>query len=273
MRDNSSFSFGPTNTGRLVVGITVCFAKLLTFLILMSQAFAQSSNTPQPDFDREARWRAEVVPTVVVGDPIDLEVNGRKVLALLTPGKPNRPTIVLIHGVGVHPDHGVIGVLRTKLADQGYTTLSVQMPVLSKETTDPNAYAAIFPHASARIAAAGDYAKKLSTGPVILLSHSMGSWMSNVYLADTAQIPYRAWICLSITGRIGSTGEHRLPILDVMGENDLVPVRRGALMRRLTIAQHPGSERLEIAGADHFYAGKDVELITQIDRFIQSLPR
>jgi hypothetical protein len=105
--------------------------------------------TVVPDFERELRWRNEVVPSLVVGDAIDLDVNGKKVLALLSKGKPELPAIVLVHGVGVHPDHGIIGTLRSNLSDLGYTTLSVQMPVLPKETTDPAQYSAIFSHSTA----------------------------------------------------------------------------------------------------------------------------
>ncbi len=39
--------------------------------------------------------------------------------------------VVVVHGLGVHPDWGLIGGLRTGLADAGYVTLSVQMPVLA----------------------------------------------------------------------------------------------------------------------------------------------
>ena len=39
----------------------------------------------------------------------------------------------LVHGLGIHPDWGLIGALRSDLPDAGYTTLSVQMPVLAAD--------------------------------------------------------------------------------------------------------------------------------------------
>jgi hypothetical protein len=226
-----------------------------------------------PDFERELRWRNDVVPSLVVGDAIDLDVSGKKVLALLTKGKSDLPAIVLVHGVGVHPDHGIIGILRSNLSDLGYTTLSVQMPVLSKETTDPAQYAAVFSHSTARIAAASQYLakEKLNTTGMVLLSHSMGSWMSNVYLQDAAQVPFAAWVCLSITGRIGSTGEHRLPILDIQGENDLEVVRKGSWLRAIKVMGHPGSKRFEVAGANHFYEKHEAQLLKEVDGFLKGL--
>ncbi len=227
-----------------------------------ANAAAQSAN-PLPDYEREARWRAEIVPSVVVGDPIDLNVADRKVLALFTTGKPERPAIVLVHGVGVHPDFGAIGQLRVLLADAGYTTLSVQMPVLAKEETNPAQYEKVFRLAHQRLDAAALFLKAKGFVKPILLSHSMGSWMSNDYLRVTPTGPqflYDRWVCIGITGRIGSTGEHRLPILDIQGEKDLPPVLRAAWLRKLTLAQHDGSKQVEVAGADHYFAGYEKQL-------------
>jgi hypothetical protein len=260
----------------LAVGRTfgAIFILLALTCALPSLVQAQTAAaTVVPDFERELRWRNEVVPGLVVGDAIDLDVNGKKVLALLTKGKPELPAIVLVHGVGVHPDHGIIGTLRSNLSDLGYTTLSVQMPVLPKETTDPAQYAAIFSHSTARITAASLYLakEKLNAAGLVLLSHSMGSWMSNVYLQDTAQVPYAAWVCLSITGRIGSTGEHRLPILDVQGENDLDAVRKGSWLRAIKVLSHPGSKRIEVTGANHFYEKHEAQLLKEVDGFLKGL--
>jgi hypothetical protein len=271
---------------RLATERAVC--GLFAFLLLGAgfSSFTLAQTPPAelavvPDFERELRWRNEVVPSLVVGDAIDLDVNGKKVLALLTrgkpdfKGKPDLPAIVLVHGVGVHPDHGIIGILRNSLSDLGYTTLSVQMPVLPKETTDSAQYAAIFSHSTARIAAASQYLtkEKLDATGLVLLSHSMGSWMSNVYLQDSAKAPFVAWVCLSITGRIGSTGEHRLPILDIQAENDLEPVRRGSWLRAIKVMNHPGSKRIEIVGANHFYEKQEAQLLKEVDGFLKVLTK
>ena len=61
--------------------------------------------------------------------------------------------MIVVHGVGVHPDWGLIGGMRTGLADAGFATLSVQMPVLAA-TAARDDYVALFPEAGERIAAA-----------------------------------------------------------------------------------------------------------------------
>jgi hypothetical protein len=223
-----------------------------------------------PDFDREARWRSEVVPTLVVGDAVDIAfaAGQRPFLGLLTPGKKDWPAIVLVHGVGVHPDFGVIGQLRVLLADAGYTTLSIQMPVLAKEVTQAAEYEKIFSFAHQRLAGAAQYLTAQGYRHHILLSHSMGSWMTNDFLRATpadANFTYSHWICLGITGRIGSTGAHRLPILDVQAENDLPAVLRARWLRKLTLGFHPKSKQIEIAQTDHYFTGREKELAKEIE--------
>lgn len=236
---------------------------------------ATAVHAQHADYARERRWADEVVPAVVVGDAVWLEAAGRRFLALHAPGKDAaRPAIVLVHGVGVHPDHGVIGELRTRLSDAGFTTLSIQMPVLSSEVSDGNEYAKTFDESTARIAAAARWLQARGAQRLALVSHSMGAWMSNVYFERTPGAPFAAWVCLGITGRIGAMGGNTLPILDVYGENDLALSRRwlSVTARRLTLGSHPGSRQVEIAGADHHYAKREAELARTITDFLAALP-
>lgn len=114
---------------------------MLMLLVLAGSAFAA-------DYTREKKWADEVVPGVVVGDPVYLEqANGHKFLTLYTPVKDARAALVIVHGLGIHPDWGLIGVLRSQLPDHGYTTLSVQMPVLDN-AAKAAAYTATFPEAA-----------------------------------------------------------------------------------------------------------------------------
>jgi len=246
----------------------------LAVVLLLCAGGAAAQNA---DYAREQRWADEVVPQLVVGEAVRLEALGRSFLALHTAGAgagaAARPALLLVHGIGVHPDHGVIGELRTRLADAGYTTLSIQMPVLAKEVADGNAYTVTFDESTARIAAGERWLRGRGARGVVLVSHSMGSWMGNVYFERTPGAPFAAWVCLGITGRIGAMSGNRLPVLDVRGEQDLEVVRRwysvGA--RRLTLASHPGSSQLEIAGADHHYTGRERELAAAIEGFLAGL--
>ena len=102
-------------------------------LVLLALALALPvAAAPAIDDAREDRWASEVVPAIVVGDAVWLATPSRaKVLAILTlPARPPTAGVIVVHGLGVHPDYGMIGGLRTLLADSGYATLAVQMPVL-----------------------------------------------------------------------------------------------------------------------------------------------
>ena len=220
------------------------------------------------DYEREARLAREIVPALVVGDPVALRIpSGREFLGIHAPVAGARGAVVLVHGRNVHPDHEVIGALRMRLADLGYATLSIQMPVLGAQAQKvEDYYPALFPEAVERIAAAAEWMRARGESRVALVSHSMGSWMANEYFDRHPGSPFAAWVCLGLTGGYSwdAYGSKR-PILDVYGEADLPTVSGAAWRRRLTVAAAPaGSRQVRIPGADHFYAGREAALAQEI---------
>jgi pimeloyl-ACP methyl ester carboxylesterase len=222
------------------------------------------------DYEREKRWADEVAPAVVVGDAVWIEAgSGRKFLGLYAPAKADRPALVIVHGLGVHPDHGVIGVLRARMTDLGYTTLSIQMPVLAAELRSDAYYPKLFPDALDRIARATEWMRAKGHARLVLVTHSLGSWMANEYLDANPNAPYEAWVCMGLTGGYtwGTYFGNR-PILDVYGEEDLPPALDAAWRRRITLATtHARSRQVMIPGADHFYAKR--ELAQAIDAWLR----
>src|SRR6266705_492289 len=98
---------------------TICAAAMCAPLLAIAQQ--------QPsDYAREKRWADEIVPQLVSGEPVWIEApRTEKFLGIYTEAKSAKGAIILAHGLGVHPDYGLIGELRTRLADGGYTTLSI----------------------------------------------------------------------------------------------------------------------------------------------------
>jgi len=224
------------------------------------------------DYEREKRWAAEVLPNLVVGEAVQLRLpSGREFLGLFTERKEAPAAILLVHGVGVHPDHGLIGILRVALADLGYATLSIQMPVQKSDATVEDYYPKVFPEAVERIRAGGRWLAERGYRKVALLSHSMGSWMANVYYEQTPDSPFAAWVSIGLTGGFGGMGNVRVPVLDVHAENDLAPVLRADWRRRATLASIGGSRQARIAGTDHHYTGKEAELAVAIRDFLATL--
>jgi pimeloyl-ACP methyl ester carboxylesterase len=201
-----------------------------------------------------------VLGNLVVGDAVQIALpGGRTFLGLHTPGE--KAAVLIVHGIGVHPDHGVIGSLRVALSDMGCTTLSIQMPVLAADAQPQDYYPALFPEASARIAAAAEWLKSRGAKNVVLASHSLGSWMAQYHL-EHAKPRLAGWISM---GRSGAIPELPLPVLDVYGENDNPGVLKSAAARR-------ASKQVVIRGADHFYTGKEDELARVLGEFISGLP-
>lgn len=229
---------------------------LLVLLCLGTSVMAQ-------DYAREARWKSEVVGNLVVGDAVELRLPyGRTFLGLYTAAKAQLPALVIVHGSGVHPDHGVIGSLRVALSDMGFTTLSVQMPVLAADAPAQDYYPGVFPEAAARIGAAAAWLREKHKGRMVLVSHSLGAWMSQHYLESAASaLPFAGWVSL---GRSGPVPKLPLPVLDVYGEKDLPAVLASAPERRAAV-------QVRIAGADHFYNGKEAELAGLLKDFASGL--
>ena len=223
------------------------------------------------DYERERRWEAEIVPALVVGEPLKLRAAGREFLAIHTVAPSARGAVVLAHGRNVHPDHEIIGALRMRLAELGFTTLAIQMPVLGAEATKvEDFYPRLFPEAAERLEAAARWLQDRGERRLALLSHSMGSWMANEYFDNAAVSPYRAWVCLGLTGGFSwTTYRSPRPMLDVYGENDLPAVTSAAWRRRITIAvAAAGSKQVRIAGADHFFTGHEAEVAKVVGEWL-----
>lgn len=246
---------------------------LLLKLTLLAALCTTALQSAAQDYAREARYADEVASGVVVGDAVRIQAaSGREFLGLYTPVAGGKSAIVLVHGVGVHPDFGLIGLLRAKLSDLGYTTLAIQMPVQAKEAMVDDYYPTVFPDAADRMAKAADWLRAKGHAKVVLLSHSMGAWMANEYLdkAHTAT-PYQAWVVMGLTGGY-SWGMRRyaLPILDVYGEQDIAPVLGAVGRRKWALKEANGSRQVKIDGADHHYTGRESAVAAAVDAFLQA---
>ena len=243
------------------------------FVATCTAAFALiGGSADAQDYEREKRWAEEITPGVVVGEAVRIKAaSGREFLALHAEGKPGMPAVVLAHGVGVHPDHSIIGTLRASLNDLGYTTTAIQLPVQDKNAQVDDYFPKVFPDAADRMAKAAEWLRGRGHTNVVLLTHSMGAWMANVYFDQAHETtPYRAWVVMGLTGGY-SWGMRRyaLPIFDVYGEADLTPVLGAAGRRKFALKEANGSRQVMIPGADHFYAGREKELATAIDTFLK----
>ncbi len=230
-------------------------------------AITRAEAQPAIDYEREERWAQEVVPSVVVGDVVWLATPARvKVLAILTTPTANaKGGVIVIHGLGVHPDFGMIGGVRSYLADAGYVTLSVQMPVLAAGASRGD-YAAALPAAAERIGAAIAFVRAKGIAKIAIVSHSMGATMANAYLARPDGAKIDAWVPIGML--VDFATPPREPVQDIIAENELNEVAAAAPVRAKRLPRDACSRQVTIAGADHYFENRQKELAVAIAVFL-----
>ena len=242
----------------------------LLFMCAAVLCVAPTIAQPVIDDAREDRWAQEIVPSIVAGEAVWLRTPARaKVLAILTtPSVAPKGGIVIIHGLGVHPDFGMIGGVRTYLADAGYATLSVQMPVLVAGASRDD-YAVTLPAAAERIAAAIAYLRAKGIAKVAIVSHSMGATMADAYLARPGAERIEAWVPIGMFTDFALPPKE--PVKDIIAANELTEVVAASRKRATTLSQHACSGQLTIPGADHYFEHRQKELAAAIAAFLDSV--
>ncbi len=245
------------------------FVRSLSLLVCLAVVgFYSATAHAQADYAREQRWADEVVPGIVVGDAVRLALNsGREFLAIYAPNAKATTGVVVVHGLGVHPDWGLIGPLRSRLAEQGYATLSVQMPVMPAGVPGEQ-YPPLFAEAADRLDAAVAWLRARNFRKIAIVSHSMGSRMVNAFVNRGGAASIDAWVSLGIVAAFELPPDFKAPVLDLYGEKDFPGVLQAAPARAAAIQRIRGSAQLQIPGADHFFNGMESELVRHVRLFL-----
>jgi acetyl esterase/lipase len=228
-----------------------------------------SLNVFSQDYVREKRWADDILPTLMVGDAVWLQQkNGHKFLGLFIDNKENpKGTVIIAHGRGWSPDFELYGSLRTKLAEQGYATLSIQMPVLPS-TAILGLYVPLYPDARERFQLAVDFLKGKGHRNIAIVSHSLGATMANQYLIRTEDTTVKAWVFIGILQGLEEMYRIRIPVLDVFGSNDWTVTMWGAPEREKQILLNPGSAQVIVPDAKHFFEDREDELVKIVAAFL-----
>ncbi len=233
---------------------------VLLLTLLIPPLFAQAA-----DLERERRWADEILPTILDGDPIWLkQADGHTFLGLFSATAKPRAALILVHGMGVHPDWGINGVLRTRLAEQGYATLSIQMPVQSA-SAGPGDYVVTFPEASERIAKSVAWLESKGFNTIGLVSHSLGGRMVRAYFMANKDSPVKTWAALSM-GFDDFEGI-TVPVLDVYTEQDHPPVLHVVADHKRTLINSASLQHM-LPATGHFYDGKETEVTNLVREWL-----
>jgi pimeloyl-ACP methyl ester carboxylesterase len=250
------------NTRRYLIG--------LIFLLLAGQSVA----TTKSDQAKEKRWEDQIVPSLMVGDAVKLKAAGTEFLALYAPNTDKHlyGGVILLHGIGAHPAWPqIIEPLRIALPDHGWSTLSLQMPILPNEANLQD-YLPLMPEAPARIQAGVDYLKRKGIKNIVIVAHSMGTTMANVYLANKPDKDVHAYVAIGMSNPFPKQYDNakalrkiNLPMLDLYGSQDLETVLTFAKARAESARRvNKRYTQLQVLGADHFFTDMQDDLVRRV---------
>lgn len=210
-------------------------------------ALAFSGTVLATDAGKEMRWAEQVEANLFDGEMVWLDAGGHRFLGILTEAEDPRGYVIVAHGTGVHPDWSqVVNPLRVGLVEHGWTTLSIQMPVLANDVAHDQ-YQPVFVEAPARFEAAAAWFA--NDKPRYLVAHSLGAAMSTWYLSGRESTPYDGFVGVGMGGNgafeeadnVISLKGVDLPTLDLYGEADLESVLETVAARAASQAHNPAT--------------------------------
>jgi pimeloyl-ACP methyl ester carboxylesterase len=235
----------------------------------------------EPDYAREERLAEQIVDAILDGDAEWLQANNREFLSIFTESDNEKFAVILMHGRGFHPDWAdAINPLRVGLAENGFATLSLQMPVLEKEAKYYD-YVPIFPLSHARIEAGIEFLRKRGFENITLIAHSCGAHMAMSWLREKGDQGIDAFIGLGL----GATDyqqpmlkpfpleQLKVPVLDLYGANEFPAVIKMApdRQRAINFAGHASSLQQVLPVSDHYFTDQGDALLKATLDWLQTL--
>ncbi|RCX31346.1 alpha/beta fold hydrolase [Thioalbus denitrificans] len=248
---------------------------LLGLLALLAAPCAMAS-----DLAKEQRWADQIVDALIDGEAIRLEAGATPFLGILTEADGASRAAIVLHGIGAHPDWPqVVQPLRARLPEHGWTTLSLQLPILGNEAAGED-YLPLMDEVAPRLDAGIAYLKERGYGTVVVVAHSMGAAMASDYLAGGDR-GVAAFVGIGMGAgatRPGRTDNARslaritLPVLDLYGSADLEDVVGSAGLRAAAAAQagNDAYTRQQVDGANHFFDGRDDALLAAVSGWLEA---
>lgn len=234
------------------------------------------------DTEKENRWSQQFVDDLVVGESCRLKAGATEFTGIFTEAAagPTGRAVILAHGIGVHPDWPeIINPLRSELPEHGWSTLSIQMPILANDAPLKD-YLPLFDEAGPRIEAAVKFLRDQGNKTIVLIGHSLGAAMAASYLAHNKQHNLQGLVIIGLgvidlddrMNGLLALEKIQIPVLDIYGSRDLATVL-DSVKNRARAARKAGNKnyrQTEIEGADHFFVGMEDVLNRRVYGWLKS---
>lgn len=229
------------------------------------------------DTAKEKRWADQISDSIMVGDVEWLKAGKSKIFSIYTENTTEKAIggAIVLHGTGVHPNWDqVVRPLRSQLPEHGWSTLSLQLPVLNNEAEYKD-YIPLFNEIAPRINAGVAFLKSKGIRNIVIVAHSLGSSMAAYYMANKPDSAIQAFVAVGVSGsmhkenKVGyltSLKTIKVPVLDIFGSNDLSSVLESEKQKAQT-ARKAGNKKytqIKITGANHFFDNKDEVLVRRV---------
>jgi len=252
---------------------------LITLCLLVYPVMSNADNLP--DYAREQRITEQIEPDIFDGEAVWLNDGDRDFLGIYIYQKNAYGTVLLLHGRDVNAEEQeLIGPLRVGLAENGWNTLSLQMPVLAKGKTYYD-YLPILDFASTRIDAAISFVESQGERKIIIAAHSCGAHMANNWFNKQSGNSVDGYIAMGLgatdAGQDLKTpfpiANLNIPVLDIYGSDEF-PGPLSMVNDRLAMLRengHPYSEQITVDGANHYFTGYGDMMVEHLSRWLQQI--
>ncbi len=241
-----------------------------SFCLCLIIAFSFIPTVWASDLAKEKRWAEQISDSLLDGEAVTLNNGSHDFLAIETQAEDaNELGVIIIHGIGIHPDWpAVIQPLRVELAEAGWNTLSLQMPVLSNDAKAED-YEPLMKDVPLRIDAGIRHLSKQGSKRIAIVAHSMGARMTSYYLSHKKkyqEAQTETPIVVFVSVGMGTDDNNyfsniKIPIFDIFGENDLANVLASAPIRKSFSANNKRYKHIEVAKANHFFDDQNEALL------------
>ena len=245
----------------------------LTIWSLCFCLFFLSANTPASNIVREAAIEKHIKERLKSGTIVDLGEGKDAFYGIYEESKLplKQGGIILLHDIDQNPDAPqIIRPLRTLLTNNGWDTLSIQMPLAGK-LSSRDTYYSLLPQSALRLNAALSFFENKNNTNLGLIGHGMGANMAVNFLSNTPRDSLRGLIAIGMDSEnpiiLDKLKKIQIPMLDIYGSLDFPFVLNTAAARKRAVTLNAANlnyRQFKRLGADHYFTGLQKSLFTSV---------